>query len=349
MCLEPASCFDFAAAASYGVRVIRVGAVQAPKDLAYLLDGKSSSVEDDKAQLLNALPRLRRQLSFAGEHGLKVIITLVDLPGSLFFSFDHDKDNGIDSKNPLLFWQGHEHRSRVARFWGFLAEQLLDLSHLIMGYDLINEPYTPEDRECGFFNTPPTSHRSALNQFYQEAVQEIRRSDKNTAVIIKCTWFAMPTAMNMLEPIDDPNVKYGFHCYIPPPLTLGIRDLGTTRQYPGMILKHDLETSNEQVYIDKEYLHQFLLNHVDAWQRKHGIPSSSMVVTEFGICRGVIGARAYLEDLMDIFTQFGWSWLLFSFRDEQWDAMDYELGECKQNKLYRSPSDLFLCAANHFR
>ena len=101
--------------------------------------------------------------------------------------------------------------------------------------------------------------------------------------------------------------------------------------------------------IDKSYLRQLLRDHVVSWQTQHSIPSSQMLVAEFGICREVPGAQNYLSDLVELFSAFGWSWLLFSYRDEEWDAMDYELGSHKTNMLYRSPTDMFLSVARHFR
>ena len=87
---------------------------------------------------------------------------------------------------------------------------------------------------------------------------------------------------------------------------------------------------------------------VRQWQLQHGVPSNRILVAEFGICRTVCGAKQYLTDLIEIFQEFGWSWLLFSFRDEEWDALDYELGTDSMNMLTRSPSDLFMSVAQHF-
>ena len=81
---------------------------------------------------------------------------------------------------------------------------------------------------------------------------------------------------------------------------------------------------------------------------KHGILSNRILVAEFGISREVQGALEYLEDLISLFQHFKWSWLLFSFRDEEWDALDYELGPSMDNMLNRSSTRLFLTVADHF-
>ena len=339
MLSQPASQLDFAAAASYGVRVIRIGAVGDAKDLCYLLDCRASSVEEDEGHLVKVLPRLRNSLTVAGEHGLKVIITLVDLPGSPFVSLDRNA--------PMPFWESKTLRSRAAKFWGLLAKNLVDLKTLIMGYDIINEPYTQEDRVARFFDPTPMAHQAALNQFYCDTIREIRQYDCDTAVIVKCSWYASPIAMNILQPLSDPNVKYSFHCYLPDNLSLFRRWDYPAHRYPASLPKN-IRQSESEVKVDKQFLHQLLSDHVLSWQGKHGIPSSQILVAEFGICREIPGANEYLRDLVDIFKEFGWSWLLFSFRDEEWDAMDYELGEDIDNMLYRSPSDMFMSVGQHF-
>ena len=336
----PASKHDFGAAVSCGVRVIRIGAVGGAQDLMYLMDHSSTSAAQDRAHLLKVLPRLRQSLREIGRHGLKAIITVVDLPGSFFFSAKDDMD--------LPFWESRELQSRAVKFWGAMAEHLADLNHLIMAYDPINEPFTPEDRETSYFEETTTTRMDTLHRFYQDTIDEIRRHDRETAILVKCTWYAMPIAMSTLTPFPDLNIKYGFHCYLPPSLTLN-RELKPHPSYPGPVQKFPEAKHSETVVIDKSYLRQLLLDNVVGWQKQHNIPPHQMCVGEFGMCRETPGAQTYLTDLIEIFAGFGWSWLVFSFRDEEWDALDYELGPDKSNMLHRSNCNMFLSLARHFR
>ena len=337
---EPASTFDFAAATSCGVRVIRVGAVGGAEDLMYLVDTSSTSVEQDRDHLLRAMPRLRHSLIEIGNHGMKAIITIVDLPGCPFFS--------LGDGATMPFWNDKELRLRATKFWGLMAENLIDLRHMIMAYDLINEPFTQEDLNSSYFDDTPTAHMDTLNDFYRETVREIRLHDRETAIMLKPTWYASPFAMDMLQPLPDPNIKYGFHCYIPTFYALN-RDPVSYCKYPGEIPKFPKAAYSETIFMDKSFLRQFLYDHVVLWQKKHSVPSHQMCVGEFGICREIPGAQEYLTDLVDIFAEFGWSWLLFSFRDEEWDALDYELGGNLSNMLYRSNCDMFHSVAKNFR
>ena len=338
---EPASELDFAAAASYGVKVIRIGALCDARDLSYLLDPASNDTEDDKQHLLSVIPRLKCTIQRAALVGLKIILTMADLPGCPF----HLSKGSMSS-----FWNYSSCRIRAAKFWGMLAEYLVGVKNLIMGYDLINEPYTPEDQNADYFNNMPTAYKEELNHFYKIALEEIRKHDKDTMVIIKSTWFASPKTIDMLMPLPDLNIVYSIHVYVPPQLTFPrkfkcFQDL--TISYPGPVPKWK-RYIQEQVVIDFQHLYNLLSETVCKWQLKHNIPSNRILVAEFGICREVPGSQQYLTDLVRIFTEFKWSWLLFSFRDEEWDAMDYELGTNTDNMLERTANELLLCVADHF-
>ena len=341
MSAEPASEIDFAAAASYGVRVIRIGALCDASDLSYLLDSMSNDIEGDKQHLLLVIPRLKQAIQKAAFVGLKTILTMTDLPGSPFHS---------SAGSTLPFWSSSACRIRAAKFWGALAECLVDVKNLIMGYDLINEPYTPEDQSVDYFNDMPADYKAELNHFYKVALEEIRKHDKDTMVILKTTWFANPKTIDMLIPLPDSNVVYSFHVYVPPQLTF-LRKFkcfqNLNLSYPGPVPKWKKFT-DEQVVIDFQYLHNLLSETVHKWQLKHGIPSNRILVAEFGICREIPGSQQYLTDLVKMFIEFRWNWLLFSFRDEEWDAMDYELGASIDNMLERTPNKLMLCVADHF-
>ena len=338
---DPASELDFAAAASYGVRVIRIGALCDAKDLSYLLDPGSNDTQGDKQHLLSVIPRLKHTIQKAALVGLKIILTMADLPGCPFRS----------SKSSIsAFWSSSPCRIRAAKFWGMLVKCLIDVKNLIMGYDLINEPYTPEDQNADYFNDMPIAYKEELGHFYKLALEEIRKHDKDTMVIVKSTWFANPRTIDMLTPLPDSNVVYSIHVYVPPQLTFPrkfncFQDLSIS--YPGPVPKWK-KYIHEQVVIDFQYLYNLLSETVCKWQLTHCIPSNRILVAEFGICREVPGSQQYLTDLVRIFTEFEWSWLLFSFRDEEWDAMDYELGTNTDNMLERTATELLLCVADHF-
>ena len=336
MSINPASELDFAAAAAYGIKVIRVGAVCDAKDLNYLLDPHSSTSNDDKCHLLKVLPRLRTGILKANKYGLKVLLTMADLPGCNFHS-------GSSS----IFWESSSCRSRVVKFWGYLAQALTGLQSGIMGYDPINEPYTTEDTEVQYFDDMPMYHAEELHMFYSDVLREIRKYDQQVKIVVKGLWFASPRAIESIRPLSDSNVVYAFHMYTPPFLTLQRRFGSPGFSYPGFV-PHWLNCPYDKGEITRTFIYDLLKDTVYNWQVKHCIPSNQILVAEFGICREVHGACEYLTDVLAIFQEFKWSWLLFSFRDDEWDALDYELGTDMNNMLYRSATKLFLNVAKHF-
>ena len=336
MAIHPASELDYEAAAAYGIKVIRIGAVADAKDLSYLLDPKSKSIEQDEIHLQKVLPRLRAALIKAGSNGLRMIITMVDLPGCSFHSGSCKE-----------FWESNECRQRIVKFWSVLAKNLHDLRDIIMGYDIINEPYTTEDNACDYFDDMPMAHADVLNEFYSEVVKEIRKIDPHIAILLKGLWFSSPRKFQVLRPINDKNVYYGFHAYIPPLLCLARILNASPSSYPGLVQKW-VHNKDETILINTDTLRQLLIDTVYSWQVKNNIHPRQIIVAEFGICREVEGASSYLSDLIKIFEEFKWSWLLFSFRDEEWDALDYELGTDMSNMLHHSSTDLFHVVAKHF-
>jgi len=65
------------------------------------------------------------------------------------------------------------------------------------------------------------------------------------------------------------------------------------------------------------------------WAKAHGVPVSRMVAGEFGCIRTWAGCPGYLEDVLTALDADGVHWAFYSFREDVWDAMDYELGPDK--------------------
>lgn len=339
MSSEPASLLDFAAISSLGVKVIRCGAVADAMDLNYLIDGRSESFEDDSKHFLKVLPRLRKSIEGAAQYGLKTIVTMADLPGAPF----HCCHGNIAEYE---FWTSCTVRVRAAKFWGLVAKGLKDLSPHVMGYDLINEPYTPVDG--GYFDDIPLDYTEELHHFYSQSLKEIRLHDTDVVVILSSLGYANPHGMNTLRCYDDSNVAYSFHMYAAPSLTLPRTTCDTPcYSYPGTVERWK-GCPYDMVDITRDFLYKLLKEHVHGWQVMNNVPSNRILVGEFGITREVKGAENYLRDLLEIFDEFGWSWLLYSFRDEEWDALDYELGPNLGNMLNRSMTTLFQTVAKHF-
>ena len=62
------------------------------------------------------------------------------------------------------------------------------------------------------------------------------------------------------------------------------------------------------------------------WAKKNNIPANRIWAGEFGCSRKVKGVEKYLSDLIEIFNENQWHWSFYSYREDVWDSMDYELG-----------------------
>ncbi|MGQ0508781.1 MAG: hypothetical protein ACT4TC_26055, partial [Myxococcaceae bacterium] len=69
-----------------------------------------------------------------------------------------------------------------------------------------------------------------------------------------------------------------------------------------------------------------VLEPVVDWQRKYGVKANRVFAAEFGCPRTHPGAEKWFGDLINIFNARGWHWAFYSFREDTWHAMDYELG-----------------------
>ncbi|MCY1301862.1 hypothetical protein D9M70_514960 [compost metagenome] len=56
------------------------------------------------------------------------------------------------------------------------------------------------------------------------------------------------------------------------------------------------------------------------------MPLSRLVAGEFGCMRRWAGCKTYLEDVLTALDKDDLHWAFYSFREDAWDGMDYELG-----------------------
>ena len=81
-------------------------------------------------------------------------------------------------------------------------------------------------------------------------------------------------------------------------------------------------------YWDGERVEQYLAQAL-GWVDAMKVPRSRLVVGEFGCMRRLPGCRQYLEDVLTVLERNQLHWAFYSFREDSWDGMDYELGVAK--------------------
>jgi endoglucanase len=271
--------------------------------------------------------KLKEVLDQADALGLKVVLTTLSLPGGRYRQLNGDKPD-------LRLWRDPQYLPQAALFWKQLAQRLK--SHpAIVGYNILNEPI-PEKaaglrdiRTRGLMTWYATVENTPadLNRFNAKIVEAIREVDKETPIVLDCGWWATAYAIQYLKPLRDDKVLYSIHMYEPYSYTNRKTNNGRF-SYPGRVLvetEAEGETSQVEVSLNIDELRK-MLSPVVEWQRKHAIKSNRIFVGEFGCNRMVGGAAQYLGDLIKIFNRQNWHWAFFTFRQDFWDGMDYEIG-----------------------
>jgi hypothetical protein len=242
-----------------------------------------------------------------------VVLTMLSLPGCRWAQNN-------DGEQDFRLWREPPCRAQAAAFWRELAAALRD-HPAVVGYDLLNEPHPerlPETaalfrRDAAAWLEQVRGGPADLDAFYAELLRSVREVDPDTPVIVESGMWDSPDRFCCLQPQSDRNVLYSFHMYEPYEYT-------TFRLNKGRFFYPSPRGQR-----NPEGLRQ-LLAPVVQWQREHAIPANRVFAGEFGCDRGVPGAAAYLDDLIEILNGQGWHWAFYAFREDGWDRMDYEKG-----------------------
>lgn len=273
--------------------------------------------------------KLLHYLNIADSLEIKVVLTPISLPGARWVQNNNGQRDG-------RLWTEDKYQEQAAQFWQELAKRLKN-HPAIVGYNIKNEPH-PEvyfgkhsfwDRDLRQWYQTMKGSPADLNRFYKKMVSSIREVDSETPIILESGLYATPWAFDYLEKIDDPNIIYSFHMYEPYNYTT-FKLNNNQYNYPGTV---PVGEKKPVFNMDKNSLKTFL-EPVNEWAVQNKVPSNQIWAGEFGCSRKVQGAANYLSDLIEIFNEHGWHWSFYSFREDVWDDMDYELGTEKVNWKY---------------
>lgn len=269
------------------------------------------------------LKKLIAGLDLAQKWGIKIIVTPLSLPGG---RWAQQTSNG---KPDLRIWRDGVYQEQAASFWRDLAKALRE-HPAVVGYNIINEPMPERATEPplndslveGFgewYQTRARGTPADLNAFYRKVVAAIRQVDQETPVVLDAGQYATVNAFDYLEPIVDPCIIYSFHQYEPGAYT-NFRENKGQILYPGAVKSED-DTRTWNARAIERYV-----GRVSEWAKRHNVDHSRILAGEFGVHRKLPGAAEYLADNIAAFNKFGWHWAFYSFREDGWDGMDYELG-----------------------
>ena len=279
------------------------------------------NVDEYKGLVENDLQKMLNVLDIADSFNIKIVVTPISLPGARWVQSNNRVKAG-------RLWKDFKYHEQTCRFWRDLAQQLKN-HPAIVGYNIQNEPH-PEifnGKNTFWKNDLPEWYETIkgtpadLNLFYRNVIAAIREVDKETPIVVSPGLYATPWTFSYLEKIEDPNVVYSFHVYEPYQYTT-LRLNDGNYKYPGKV---PVDSSIPEFDMNKNTMAGYL-KPVSDWATKNNIPASRIWAGEFGCSRKVEGVEKYLSDLIAIFNEKGWHWAFYSFREDVWENMDYELG-----------------------
>lgn len=277
---------------------------------------------DEYQQLTRAhLKTLISSLDRFAAAKIGVVVVPLSLPGARWQQMNGNRRDG-------RLWRDKRYWDGCAKFWRDLAGALK--GHMaVVGLDVLNEP-APEVEwglngfwkgEHGRWHEKARGGAGDLNAFYQQMVGAIRSQDTAVPIVIESGLYGTPWALPVLEPIRDTKVLYSIHMYEPYEYTTWRKHQGKLR-YPGRV---GLEETGAEIEAGATWMDGFF-EPVRKWMKQHSIAPQQMLVGEFGCGRKCMGAADYLRDLIDVFEREKWHWLFYSYREDNWEGMDYELG-----------------------
>lgn len=297
-------------ARNYGITFIRL---VPDKFITKNRDFLIGDADEYSGLVKNDLARLIEILSICEEEGMKIVLSMLSLPGSRWKQNNSDVDD-------LRIWQDIDFQMQAAKFWHNLAKELKEHS-AVVGYNILNEPH-PERLYSTDAKSINDIKQDAVQQylfdFYNVIVDSIRQVDDETPIILDSSAYSDPKTFEKLQIIDDEKVIYSFHMYEPYKYTNKRLNNGVF-EYPDQI---------DGAYWDKRALEDYMSS-VVKFQIKNNVPSNRILVGEFGCYRMSRGIENYFKDLTEIFNANSWHYAFYAFREDIWDGMDYELGNTK--------------------
>lgn len=272
------------------------------------------------------LAQLKTVLDNAHAAGLKVVIAPLSLPG---MRWSQNNQGQFDDR----LWRDKRYWTQAATFWHDLAQELKD-HPAVAAYNLINEP-APE-RHGGLAEHAELQRMQQwyageqggprdLPALYRELVAAIREVDATTPIMVDAGWYAAADAFGYWPTaLPDRRVLYSVHMYEPYSATSA----------PNMARKQPIPYPGPAPFggkrerWDGERVAAYLQKPLE-WADAVGVSRSRLVVGEFGCMRRLAGCKQYLEDVLTVLDKQQLHWAFYSFREDNWDGMDYELGAAK--------------------
>lgn len=308
----------FKEAKEANLEYIRLNPLNFPPAGKHFLIGDS---EDFKSLNQEDLNYLIKVLDAAHKYDIKIVLTMFELPGRVYFNIDERiKDNRL--------WKDKKFWDQSFELWKQLAKELKD-HPAIVAYNPINEPapaknWGHEENNKAFREWLMESKGSAadLNLFNKKMLEAIRTVDMHTPVMLDGYFYCDPQGLPVMHTYNDPNILYPFHNPAP-------WQFAAYRANKGKYIYPDKMPefwNSPGVKWDIEDL-ELTLRSVREFIDKNNIPSYQVIASEVWCDRRVEGCAEYFKDILSIYNREKWHWAFYAFRnDTAWTGLDFELG-----------------------
>jgi hypothetical protein len=315
-----------------------------------------------KSLIQSDLKKLKQVLSWAEKYKLKVVITPLSLP------YCRWRQNNGDKQDSRL-WESFSYQNTAIKFWKDLSQELKGYS-CIVAYDILNEPYPEQgtnlqeqttvgdyDRFQDWYKKYKETPRD-LFSFYKKIITEIRKVDKETPIMVESGFYSQPPSyMTFPKRFDDEKILYSFHMYEPYAFT-SFENIRRTNKYS---YPSNIEFGDGVVIWNKDTINKYF-EPFYRWSEANNIKANRIVASEFGCVRQNKGVEKYLEDVISVLENKKYHWAFYSYREDEWNGYDYELGtkplppsywyaieKGKKPKLDRKDNPLFNIIKKHLK
>ena len=259
------------------------------------------------------LAKLDQAVKAAEQAGLYVALTCREGPGRPDFNRSQE------------IWREAPAQEAYAKMWREIASHYRGRASIV-GYDLMCEPHPDDDA---------SQPLGDWNVLARKITAAIRAVDERTPILVNSIGWAYPQQFEALRPTGDPRTVYTVHFYDPHHYTH--QKPGDKVTYPGFRVPGKPAETWDKAAVAARFAQ------VRAFQQKHHVP---IFVGEFGCARFAPGVEVWLDDQIDLYEQYGWSWAYWAFRE--WDVMNIERTADPADKSNHSDTPLLRLFQTHF-
>ena len=268
------------------------------------------------------LDHLDEMLPWARQYGIRICVDLhVHLGGFTKEKYSSD-----------MIFADKKYEDVLVLTWKKIARRFKGNHDIIYGYDLFNEPIDRENK------LTRTTWRAVMCR----TIDAIRAIDPVTPIVIEPNCNASPRGFDVkniyglsgFEPLPYDNLIYSVHVYQPIGFThQGIhkrKDEYLHHSYPTTQAKLDenrerfpgdlgKDTGKPEDW-NKEFVRE-QINSVREFQLKTG---ARIFVGEFSAAAWTDGGAQYLQDVTDLFEEYGWDYTYHAFRESNIWSLEHE-------------------------